>query len=87
MRFIEKTDYNLSISNSSVNALNAYKIKSIFLLSLDFAADSSRYIWMLSNLIWDRVAINIRWKLKHFQIMYRPDSDYLTKLFFHLRVR
>jgi len=44
MRFIEKTDYNLSISNSSVNALNAYKIKSIFLLSLDFAADSSRYI-------------------------------------------
>jgi len=29
MRFIEKTDCKLSIRNSSVNALNAHKIKSL----------------------------------------------------------
>jgi len=59
MRFIEKTGCKLSITNGSVNALNAYKIKSIFLLSLGFAADSSRCNWMLSNLLWDSVEINI----------------------------
>jgi len=34
MRFIEKTDCKLS-ENGSVNGLNTYKMKSIFLLSLD----------------------------------------------------
>jgi len=33
---------NLSVSDGSVNALTSYKIKSIFLLTLDFAADPSR---------------------------------------------
>jgi len=43
MRFIETTDCKLSVSNSTAGALNTYKIKSIFLFSLDFAADSSRF--------------------------------------------
>jgi len=47
MRFIEKTDCKLSASNGSVTGLNIYKMKSSFLLSLDFAADSSRRSWML----------------------------------------
>jgi len=42
MRFIEKIDCKQSVSNGSVNALSAYKIKSIFLLTLGFAADSFR---------------------------------------------
>jgi len=32
----------VSVSNGSVNSLSTYKIKSILLLTLDFAADSSR---------------------------------------------
>jgi len=39
VRFIEKTDWTLSVSNDSLNALSSYKIESIFLLTLDFAAD------------------------------------------------
>jgi len=39
MRVIEKTDCKLSVSNNSLNALSGYKIESIFLLMLDFAAD------------------------------------------------
>jgi len=31
MRFIDEKDYKLSVSNGSVNTLNTYKIKSIFL--------------------------------------------------------
>jgi len=42
MRYIEKTGYELSVSNGSVNGLNTYKIKSTFIFLLDFAADSSR---------------------------------------------
>jgi len=42
MRFIEKTDCKLSVSKRSVNGFITYKIKSLFPLSLDFAADSSR---------------------------------------------
>jgi len=39
---IEKTDYKLSVSNGSVSApTNTCKIDSVFLLPLDFAADSS----------------------------------------------
>jgi len=34
MRFIEKTDCKLSVSNGSVNALSTYKIKSMLLLTL-----------------------------------------------------
>jgi len=33
---------SISVSNGSVNSLSIYKIKSILLLTLDFAADSSR---------------------------------------------
>ena len=40
-----------AICNDSVNALSTYKIKSILLLRLDLAADSSRCSWMISNLL------------------------------------
>jgi len=40
-------------SNGSANGLNTYKLKSSFLLSLDFAADSSCRSWtLLSNLLY-----------------------------------
>jgi len=39
MRFIEKTDSMLCVSNHSVNALRTYKIKSVFVFALGFAAD------------------------------------------------
>jgi len=41
MYFIQKADCKLSVNNDSVNSLSTYKIKSIFLLTLDFAAGSS----------------------------------------------
>jgi len=34
MRFIEKTDCKLSVSNGNVNALGTYKMKSMLLLTL-----------------------------------------------------
>jgi len=37
MRFVDKADYKQSANNGSVNAFGTYKIKSIFLLKLDFA--------------------------------------------------
>ena len=40
MHFIEKKDWTLSVSSGSVNAHKTYKMKSIFLLSSDFSADS-----------------------------------------------
>jgi len=40
MRFIEKAGCKWSISHGSVNVLGPYKIKNIFQLLLDFAADS-----------------------------------------------
>jgi len=52
MRFIEKTDCKLSVSNGSVNTLNTYKIQTKFVPSLDFVADSSRCSWMISNLLY-----------------------------------
>jgi len=61
MRFIEKIDCKQSVSKWQCQW--PYKIKIIFVLSLDFTADSSRCSWMLSNLLWDRVAISIRWML------------------------
>jgi len=73
MRFIEKTDCKQSVSNGSVNALSTYKIKNVFLPTLGFAADSSCCSWMISNLLQDTVA-SIKWKLKHFQTMYKSDS-------------
>jgi len=36
---------------------------------------------MISNLVKDRVAINIRCKLRHRQTMCRSGSDYLTSFF------
>jgi len=51
MRFIEKTDCKESVSNGSVNAFSTYKIKSVFLITLGFAADSS-CCSMVSNLLY-----------------------------------
>jgi len=51
MRLIEKTDCKESVSNGSVNALSTYKIKSVFLLTLGFATDSS-CCNMISNLLY-----------------------------------
>jgi len=60
MRFIDKTDCKLSVSSGSVNVLSTSKIKTIFLLTLDFAAEPTRCIReMISNLQY-RVAIDIR---------------------------
>ena len=43
MCFIKKTDCKTCVSNGSASALRTYKIKSVFLLTLPFAADSSCY--------------------------------------------
>jgi len=51
MRFVEKRDCKLSVSKWQCQWPYTYKIKSIFLLSLDFIADSSRCSRMLSNLL------------------------------------
>jgi len=44
MRFFKRTDCKLSVSNGSVNVLSTHKTKSILLLMLDIAADSSSYL-------------------------------------------
>jgi len=49
MCFIDKTDCKLSVSNGSVNVLSTSNIKTIFLLLLDFAAESSRCRGMILN--------------------------------------
>jgi len=42
----------ICISNDSrANALSTYKMKNILLLTLGFAADSSRCSWIVSNLL------------------------------------
>ena len=71
MRFIEKTDSKLSVSNGNVNTFSTYDIKSTLLLKLDFAADSFRCCRIILNLVQDKVTINIKWKLKHFESMHR----------------
>jgi len=63
MRFIDEIDCKLSVSNRSVNVLCTSKMKTIFLLTLDFAAESTRGRGLISRLQYDRVAISIRWKL------------------------
>jgi len=50
MRFIDETDCKLSVSNRSVNILRTSKMKTIFLLTLDFAAESTRCRGMISLL-------------------------------------
>jgi len=42
MRFIDKTDCKLSVSNGSVTVLSTSKTENIFLHTLDFAAESTR---------------------------------------------
>ena len=42
MRFIVETDCKLSVSNGSVSVLSTSKMKTIFLLTLDFTADTTR---------------------------------------------
>jgi len=58
MCFIEKTDCKLSVSNDSLNTLSSCKIESIFLLTLDFAADFPLQLNDLNYLLYDRVAGN-----------------------------
>jgi len=58
MNFIDQTDCKLSISNGSVTILSTSKIKNIFLLTLDFAAESTRCRGMISSLQY-----RIRWQL------------------------
>ena len=50
MPFIEKKDFKLPVSNGSVNVLSTSKMKTIFLLTLDFAAKSTRCTGMISRL-------------------------------------
>jgi len=52
MRFIDETDIDckLSVSNGSVNVLSTSKLKTIFLLMLDFAADITRCRGTISRL-------------------------------------
>jgi len=39
MRFIDETNCKLSVSNASVSVLSTSKMKTMFLLTLDFAAE------------------------------------------------
>jgi len=66
MRFIEKAGCKRSVCHDSVNVLGPYKIKSIFQLMLDFAADSFTVADLFLIILKVRVEINIRSKLKHF---------------------
>jgi len=50
MRFVYETDCKLSVSNGSVNVLSTSKMKTIFLLTLGFAAETTRYKGMISRL-------------------------------------
>jgi len=42
-------DISVSVSNGSVNSLSTCKIQSMLVLTLDFDADSSRCIQVISN--------------------------------------
>jgi len=57
MRFIEETDCKLSVSNGSVNVLSTSKMKTIFLIMLDFTAETTR-CWE-----WFHVYSRIGWQL------------------------
>jgi len=50
MRFIDETDCKLSVNNGSVNVLSTSKMKTIFLLTLDFAVETTRCRGMISRL-------------------------------------
>jgi len=50
MRFINETDCKLSVSNGSVNVLSPSKMKTIFLLTLGFTAETTRCRGMISRL-------------------------------------
>jgi len=50
MRFIDETDCKLSVSNDSVRVLSNSKMNTIFLLTLDFAAETTRWRGMISRL-------------------------------------
>jgi len=50
MRFIDEMDCKLSVSDGSVNVPRTSKLKTIFLLKLDFAAESTRCGGMISRL-------------------------------------
>jgi len=50
MRFVDETDCKLSVSNGSVNVLSTSEMKTIFLLTLGFAAETTRYKGMISRL-------------------------------------
>jgi len=50
MHFIDETDCKLSGSNGSVNVLSTSKMKTIFLPTLGFAAETTRCGRMISRL-------------------------------------
>jgi len=50
MRVIDETDCKLSVCDNSVTVLSTSKIKTIFLLTLDFAAETTRCTGMISRL-------------------------------------
>jgi len=50
MRFIDETNCNLSVNNDNVNLLSTSKMKTIFLLTLDFVAETARWRGMVSRL-------------------------------------
>jgi len=50
MRFIDKTDCKLSVSNGTVSVLNTSKMKTIFLLMLGIAAETTHCRGMISRL-------------------------------------
>jgi len=50
MRFVDETDCKLSVSNGSVNVLSTSTMKTIFLLTLNFAAKTTRCKGMISRL-------------------------------------
>ena len=68
MRFIDKTDFKLSVSDGSFIVLSTSSIKTIFLLALDFAAESSRCRGMISTYYRIRMAINSDESCKIFRV-------------------
>jgi len=83
MRFIEKAGCKLSVCHGSVNVLGPYKIKSIFQLMSDYAADSFTVADLFLIILKVRVAINVRSNLKHFWTIRRSNYDFFLRLIFY----
>jgi len=81
MSFIDETDIDckLSVSKGSVNVLSTSKMKTIFLLTLDFAAETTRCRGTISR-------IGSQLTLNEVATMHRSDCDYLDQAFFRRKV-